>query len=55
MNTVKILTIGLTLICSFISAFPITKDRLGYKHAKAEIKIFNRSDAYELVQLGGGQ
>lgn len=48
MNTVKILTIGLTLIYSFISTFPITEDWLGYKHAKAEIKIFNRSDLYEL-------
>lgn len=55
MNTAKILTIGFTLIYSFISTFPITEDRLGDKHANAEIKIFNRSDLNELEQLGGGQ
>lgn len=48
MNTVKIVTFVLTLINSFLSAFPITEDCLRYKHVEVEIKIFNRSDLYEL-------
>lgn len=47
-NTVKIVTLVLTLINSFLSAFPITEDCLGYKHIEVEIAIFNRSDLYEL-------